>query len=173
MNHKFPIGKYQPQLFTQLQKEKWLLDIKHLPEDIEHVINNLDEFQLDTPYREGGWTIKQLIHHIADSHMNSYIRFKLALTEENPTIKPYDQDKWVLLNDINVVPINVSITLLHSLHLRWYESLKNLSDTQWQRTIVHPEHNQQMTLWYLLGMYAWHGKHHVAHILKLREKNNW
>lgn len=173
MNSSFPIGVYEPQPFSHQQKEKWLMDIKFLPEDLEHAILNLDEFQLNIPYRDGGWTVKQLVHHVADSHINSYIRFKLGLTEDNPTIKPYDQDKWALLDDINAVPINVSLTILHGIHQRWYETIKNLTDEQWDRTVLHPEHGQKMSLWYLLGMYAWHGKHHVAHITKLREKMGW
>jgi uncharacterized damage-inducible protein DinB len=170
---KFPIGKYLPQPFSQRQKEAWLADIKFLPEAIERAIQNLDEAQLNTPYRDGGWTVKQLVHHVADSHMNAYIRFKLGLTETNPTIRPYEEKEWALLNDVETVPINVSITLLHELHQRWHDALKDISYEQWERTVFHPELKQEMTLWFLLGMYAWHSKHHVAHIISLRERNNW
>ncbi len=173
MSASYPIGKYQPQAFSHTQKEEWLLDIKFLPEELERAVLNLDEHQLNTPYREGGWQVKQLVHHVADSHANAYIRFKLGLTEINPTIKPYDQDKWVQLADIDTVPINVSLTMLHAIHQRWYMTIKDLSETQWQRTVVHPEHGKQMDLFYLLGMYAWHGKHHVAHVMALREKMKW
>lgn len=169
MDPRYPIGKYEPQPFSHEQKEKWLLDIKFLAEDVEHVLLNLDEHHLNMPYRTGGWTVKQLVHHIADSHMNAYIRFKLGLTEENPTIKPYDENKWALLDDIDTVPINVSTTILHGVHQRLYATIKNLSEEQWERTVVHPEHGKTMSLWFLLGMYAWHGKHHVAHIKMLRE----
>ena len=170
---RYPIGKYEPQSFSQEQKEKYLNDIKFLPQDAEQAILNLDAHQLQTPYRDGGWTLQQLVHHIADSHANAYIRFKLALTEDNPTIKPYLESEWAVLNDVENVPINVSLTLLHALHQRLHATLLNLTDEQWQRTLVHPEKGMQMTIWYLLGMYAWHGKHHVAHIKMLRENKGW
>lgn len=161
---RYPIGKYQRQPFSEKQLKDWLNDIRFLPGLVENAILNLDEPQLNTPYREGGWKISQLVHHIADSHMNAYIRFKLALTETNPTIKPYEEKKWAELKDSENLPCNISITLLYALHARWYEILKNMSGEDWQRTVFHPEHKKEMTLWYLLGMYAWHGKHHVAHI---------
>src|SRR5215831_12135686 len=111
---RYPKGKYLPQPFSQKQKEQWLLDLKFLPSELELAVQNLDEYQLLTPYREGGWTVQQLIHHITDSHMNAYMRFRLGLTENNPTIRPYDQDAWAKLNDMQTVPINVSLTLLHA-----------------------------------------------------------
>ncbi len=172
-DQKYPIGKYEPQPFSQEQKEKWLLDIKFLPEELERALLNLDAAQLQTPYREGGWTVQQLVHHVADSHLNAYIRFKLGLTETNPVIKPYEEKEWVLLADIEQVPVNVSITLLHALHQRWYSAIKDLKDSDWERTVVHPEHGRQMSLWLLLGLYAWHGKHHTAHITSLREREGW
>ena len=170
---RYPTGKYQPQPFSEKQKEKWLNDLKFLPQELELAIQNLDEAQLQTPYREDGWTVQQLVHHIADSHINAYVRFKLGLTENNPPIKPYEEKEWAKLDDVNTVPINVSITLLHALHRRWVATIKNLSDEQWERTVFHPEQKKEMTLWYLLGMYAWHGKHHVKHITALRERNGW
>ncbi len=173
MDQRYPIGKYEPQPFSQDQKKKWLQDIKFLPQDVEFAIQNLDFEQLETPYRNGGWKVQQLVHHIADSHMNAYIRFKLGLTENNPTIKPYEEKKWALLTDVETVPINVSITLLHALHQRWYAAIKDLTDKQWKRTVVHPEHGTQMSLWHLLGLYAWHGRHHVKHITDLRERMGW
>ena len=116
----------------------------------------------------------QLVHHIADSHMNAYIRFKLGLTEENPTIKPYDENAWTKLHDVEKLPINISITLLHALHTRWHEALKYVSDDEWNnRTVFHPDQKKTMRLWYLLGLYAWHGRHHVAHITALRESMKW
>jgi hypothetical protein len=105
--------------------------------------------------------------------MNAYIRFKLALTENDPTIKPYDQDAWVHLNDVKTLPVNVSITLLHALHQRWFAMIEDLGESQWERTVFHPEHKKQISLWELLGLYAWHGKHHVAHIVALRERKGW
>lgn len=173
MDARYPIGKYEAQPFSHKQKEEWLLQLKFLPQELELAIQNLDSFQLNTPYREGGWTIKQLVHHIADSHMNAYTRFKLGLTENNPTIKPYEEKKWVELNDVDTVPVNTSITLVHALHERWYAAIKDLTEDQFQRTVVHPEQGRVMSLWLLLGLYAWHGKHHVAHITTLREKNKW
>ncbi len=169
---RYPIGKYEAQVFSNEQKEKWLLDIKFLPEDLENALNNLDAHQLNTPYREEGWTINQVVHHIADSHMNAYLRFKLGLTENAPTIKPYNEKEWAKLADNNL-PVNVSVTLLHALHQRWYALIKDLSEDQFERTVVHPEHGRIMSLWFLLGLYAWHGKHHIAHITSLRESKGW
>ena len=143
---RFPIGKFEPQPFSTEQKDKWLRDIKFLPTDLEMDIENLDELHLDTPYRDGGWTVKQLVHHIADSHMNAYIRFKLGLTENNPTIKPYEEKDWAVLDDVYNVPINVSITLLHALHQRWYAVLENLDEAHWNRTVYHPQHKKDLTL---------------------------
>ncbi len=170
---RYPIGKYEPQPYSEEQKQIWLNDIKYLPELLEHSILNLDAAQLDTPYREGGWTVKQLVHHVADSHINAYTRFKLGMTEDNPTIKPYEEKLWAELDDVKKLPINISLTLLHALHARWYEAIKNLSEHEWQRTLFHPEHKKTFTLWHFLGMYAWHGKHHVSHIMSLRERIGW
>lgn len=172
-NLRYPIGKYTVQPFSQEQKEQWLLDLKFLPNELEFAIENLDEAQLVTPYREGGWTVRQLVHHVADSHINAYVRFKLGLTENNPAIKPYEEKEWATLNDVNTVPINVSLTLLHALHQRWVAAIKDIADKQWERVVFHPEHEKEMSLWYLLGMYAWHGKHHVRHVTALRERMGW
>lgn len=173
MDLRYPIGIYEPQPFSSQQKRLWLQDIQFLPGLIENAIENLDEAQLNTPYRDGGWTLKQVVHHVADSHMNAYIRFKLGLTEDNPTIKPYEEARWAELRDVEDVPINISITLLYALHTRWHKAILHLTDQEWQRTVVHPEHKKEMTLWHLLGMYAWHGKHHAAHITSLRERKGW
>lgn len=170
---RYPVGKYEPQPYSPQQLAAWLNDIQFLPQAIENAIHDLDEAQLQTPYRPGGWTVHQLVHHVADSHMNAFVRFKLGLTEDNPTIKPYEEKLWAELSDTKNLPVNISITLLHALHARWYELLKNISEKEFERTVVHPEHGRQMTLWFLLGMYAWHGKHHVAHITALRERNGW
>ena len=169
----YPIGKYEPAPYAEEVKKEWLRDIKFFPNDIEVAIQNFDEHQFDTPYREGGWTVKQLVHHVADSHMNAYIRFKLGLTEEGAVIRPYEQDKWSQLSDVFTVPVNVSVTLLHALHRRWHAVLESITDEQWQRTIYHPEQKKEMTLWYLLGMYDWHGRHHLAHITTLKEQKGW
>ena len=170
---KYPIGKYIVQPFSDKQWQEWLNDIKFLPQHLENAILNLDEAQLATPYREGGWTLKQLVHHVADSHMNAYIRFKLGLTEDNPVIKPYDEAAWAEMSDTRNLPINISLTILHAVHSRWNEVLKNMSREELDRTVVHPQHNKVMTLWDLLGMYAWHSKHHVAHVTALKERMRW
>jgi len=171
---KFPIGKYETQPFSTAQKIEWLADIKFLPLLLEDALLDLDEEQLQTPYRENGWTVHQLVHHIADSHTNAYIRFKLGLTEDNPVIKTYDEKAWANLNDVVKLPIDFSLTLLHALHARWYEAIKVLKDEEWvTRAVYHPEHGISLNLWFLLGMYAWHGKHHTAHILQLRKNKGW
>ncbi len=170
---QYPLGKYQPQPFSKEQKENWLNDIKFLPGLMEQTLLNLDEAQLHTPYREGGWTVHQLVHHVADSHINAYCRFKLGLTEINPTIRPYEQELWAELNDTKNLPVNISVTLLHALHARWYAVLKDLPDEAWDRTVFHPEQKKEISLWHLLGMYSWHGLHHVEHIRRLRESRNW
>src|SRR5215218_5206362 len=142
---RYPIGKVADQRYKTTDgydekvKAALLLDIQLCPSMLEQAISNLDEHQLNTPYRDGGWTVKQVIHHVADSHMNAYIRFKLALTDENPTIKPYDEAAWAKLSDTQNLPVNISLTLLHALHTRWAEVMKNMSEAEWQRTIFHPE----------------------------------
>jgi uncharacterized damage-inducible protein DinB len=171
---RYPIGKFEPKPFSQQQLQAWLIDIKNLPQHLENAVLNLDAAQLNTPYREGGWMVKQVVHHVADSHMNAYIRFKLGLTETDPTIKPYDEVAWAQFKDVLELPINISLTLLHALHSRWHYAIKDIAETELlEKTVVHPEHNKQMTLWYLLGSYAWHGLHHVAHITSLRERMKW
>lgn len=170
---RYPIGKYELQPFSQRQKEKWLLDLRFLPDELEAAILNLDEEQFQTPYRPGGWTVVQVVHHVADSHINAYTRFKLGLTEDNPVIKPYEEGDWANLADVQAVAVNVSVTLLHALHQRWVAAIKDLTDEQWQRTVYHPGQKATLSLWQLLGSYAWHGKHHVAHITSLRERMKW
>jgi DinB superfamily len=170
---RYPIGKYQPQPFSQALREEWEAAIRFLPNALEHAVLNLDEAQLDTPYREGGWTVRQLVHHVADSHINAYCRFKLGLTEDNPTIKPYDEGKWAELIDTKNIPINVSLTLLHALHTRWFEILHNMTEAEYERTLFHPESKKTFTLWHMLGMYSWHSRHHTAHITVLRENKKW
>ncbi|MHA4810278.1 YfiT family bacillithiol transferase [Flavitalea flava] len=170
---RYPIGKFEPQPFSEKQKEVWLNDIKFLPQLLENTILNLDEAQLQTPYREGGWTVHQVVHHVADSHINAYCRFKLGLTEDHPTIRTYEEKLWAELDDVKSIPVNISITLLYALHTRWYTAISDLSAPTWERTLFHPGSQKDVTLWYLLGSYAWHGKHHVAHITSLRERNDW
>lgn len=171
--NQYPIGQFEPLPFSVKRREEWLMDIRYLPQLLENAILNLDEAQLLTPYRDGGWTVKQLVHHVADSHMNAMIRFKLGLTEDNPTIRPYMEERWAELPDTHNLPINISLTLLHALHARWYELLRHIVESDWTRTIVHPQHGKQMTLWDLLGLYSWHGRHHTAQITRLRENMGW
>ena len=170
---RYPIGKYIVQPFSEKLLGEWLTDIKNLPQHLENAILNLDEVQSNMAYRDGGWTVKQVVHHVADSHMNAYIRFKLGLTEVNPVIKPYDETLWAEMADTKNLPINISLTLLHALHIRWYEVLKNMSTGDFDKTIFHPEHKKEFTLWELLGLYTWHSRHHVAHITSLRERMKW
>lgn len=128
--------------------------------------------QLDTPYRDGGWTVRQVVHHVPDSHVNAYVRFKLALTEAEPTVKPYDEAAWARLSDSVETPIEVSLTMLDALHARWVRVLKSIDGEGWKRTFRHPELGV-MPLERNLALYAWHGKHHAAHITNLRERNGW
>lgn len=170
---RYPIGQYEPQPYSEKLKEQWLADIKFLPNALENAVQHLDEKQLQTPYRDGGWTVHQVVHHVADSHMNALIRFKLGYTENNPTIRPYDEKLWATTSDTLNLPVNISITLLYALHQRWYEFLGSFTEEDWNKTVYHPEHKKEFTLWVLLGMYAWHGRHHVAHINGLKERMSW
>lgn len=175
---RYPIGNEDEQEeykceYNEQLKTRLLNDIKKLPANLEYAIQNLDASQLEMPYRPGGWAIKQLVHHVADSHINAYTRFKLGLTEDNPTVKPYDQEAWAKLSDTEKLPINISLTLLHALHARWSQLLDDLTESQWERTVYHPERKVNISLWELLKSYAWHSRHHVAHITALRERMNW
>lgn len=170
---RFPIGKFDKNIeITEQVLKKWISEIKELPGRLQEATENLTEDQLDTPYRPGGWTVKQVVHHIADSHINSFIRFKLALTEVLPIIKPYDEALWAELPDGQDMPIDVSLQLLKALHERWIVLLKNLSDEQLQRKFIHPD-SGEVLLKTNIGMYAWHGSHHLAHITSLKERMKW
>ncbi len=175
---RYPIGKQNEQkeyefAFNETLKTALISDIKNLPSFLEFSIQSLDVAQLQTPYRPDGWTIHQLVHHIADSHINAYTRFKLGLTEDNPVIKPYDEKAWAELSDTKNLPVNISVTLLHALHARWARLLEDITESQWQCTVYHPERKIKMTLWELLKTYAWHSRHHVAHINNLRKRMDW
>jgi len=170
---RFPIGKFSfDGPLAEEQKQALLSDIAHTPANLRAAVKGLSDSQLDTPYRDGGWTARQVVHHVPDSHLNAYIRFKLALTEDKPTIKPYAEDRWAQLADTKETPIEVSLTLLDSLHDRWVRLLRSLQPEDWKRTFRHPELGS-MTLEKTLALYAWHGRHHVAHITTLRERNGW
>lgn len=171
---KYPIGRFEaPADISASALKGYINDIRYLPSLVEIVVQTLDAAQLATPYRPDGWTVVQVVHHLADSHMNALIRFKLALTEDNPTIKPYDEAAWAELPDVAKTPINMSLTLLHALHTRWVNLLESLTEEQWQRTFVHPESGKTFALKTVAANYSWHGKHHLAQIEKLKQKNNW
>ena len=155
------------------QRMEWMNDIEQLPSLLIAAVKGLTQEQLDTPYRDGGWNVRQVVHHISDSHMNALCRLKWGLTEDNPTIKTYDESKWAETTEYKHLPINISLTMLHTIHAKLYDLFSNLSDDDWKRTYFHPESKKEFDLWYLLGMYSWHGKHHTTHIISLREKMGW
>ena len=170
---RYPIGRLQRKSSLTAQERRAAVDaIASTPDLLRAAVAGLTDAQLDTPYRPGGWTVRQLVHHVADSHMNAYVRFRLALTEDGPTIKPYDEAKWAELPDGRAMPVGVSLTLLDALHERLVHLLRATPDADFARTLIHPE-NGPMTLDSLLGVYAWHGRHHTAHVTALRERMKW
>ena len=170
---RYPIGRFaRPTEFTNESRAFAATAIAEAPARFRAALAGLSEAQLDMPYREGGWTVRQLVHHVADSHMNAYIRTRLALTEENPTIKPYEEQLWAELPDAKTVPVEVSLTLIDAMHARWTGLLEMLSDAQWSRPMSHPV-NGPMTLEMMTALYAWHSNHHVAHITELRRSQGW
>ncbi len=170
---RYPIGHFSPPdtTVTQDQLDRWIDDIAALPSDLRSAVSALSENQLDTPYRPGGWTVRQVVHHLPDSHMNSLIRFKWALTEDRPLIKAYDEKGWAVLPDCRK-PIGHSLDLLDALHRRWVDLLRGLSGPQLRREFVHPE-SGPVVLAVTVGAYAWHGRHHLAHIERLIELEGW
>ena len=170
---RYPIGKfsYDP-ASTPQKRSAWMRDIAVLPVHARAVVDGLSAVQLDTPYRDGGWTVRQVVHHLADSHMNAFIRFKLALTESTPQIKPYDEKAWATLPDVQGIDIEHSLRLLEGLHARWSALLASLAPEQLDRTFLHPEGGPQK-IDRTLQTYAWHSRHHVAHIQALRDRNGW
>jgi hypothetical protein len=173
-NLQYPLGKFQARrspLFP-VDRVDMIGFIAGCPRQMRAAVANLNERQLDTPYRDGGWTVRQVVHHVPDSHLNAYVRLKLALTEDEPTIKPYDEARWAETADTRSVPIEVSLTLLESLHTRWVAVLNSLSNDDFARKFRHPDFGLVDVDW-LLQMYAWHSRHHVAHITSLRERNGW
>jgi uncharacterized damage-inducible protein DinB len=170
---RYPVGKFHYEgAPNEEQKQVFLEEIAHTPAKLRAAVRGLSETQLDTEYRPGGWTVRQVVHHMPDSHLNSYVRFKLALTEDEPTIKPYAEDRWAELADSKATPVEVSLTLLDSLHDRWVRLLRSLGEEEWKRTFRHPSLGP-MTLEKTLALYAWHGRHHVAHITELRKRMSW
>lgn len=172
MDLKYPIGKFQfDGEITESVIKDWINEIEELPRLLIDAVKDLDKEQLDTPYRSEGWTVRQVIHHLADSHMNAYVRFKLALTEETPVIKTYDEAKWAELSDYNL-PIEISLSLLDALHRRWTNLLRNLNSGDLEKTFIHPD-SGEVSVGKNIGIYAWHGRHHLAHITSLRSRNGW
>lgn len=178
MDLQYPVGKFawerngEGLLSSEVERQRWLAEIEETPANLRAAVSGLSEAQIDTPYRPGGWSARQVVHHLADSHMNAYIRFRLALTENVPTIKPYDQELWANLTDARTAPVELSLTLLDSLHQRWVMLLRGLTPADYARTFNHPELGS-VKLERYLALYAWHGRHHVAHITGLRQRSGW
>lgn len=170
---KYPIGKFEkPERISVSALKEAIKEIKAFPEYLKSSVKGLSDQQLDTSYRPGGWTVRQLVHHCADSHMNAYIRFKLALTEENPTIKPYEEAEWAKLPDSSL-PINSSLQILDSLHFRWSYLLENMKESDFQRTYFHPDKGRSQSLDEITILYSWHGNHHLAHVQHLIIREKW
>jgi uncharacterized damage-inducible protein DinB len=169
----YPIGRFEWKGLQTLEERQRLIDeIARAPQRLRAAVSDLSVQQLETPYRPGGWTVRQVVHHVPESHMNSYIRFKLALTENQPTVKPYDEARWAELPDVAATPIEVSLNLLEALHERWVLLLRSLTNADFNKEFQHPEIGI-VSLDRNLALYAWHGAHHVAHITSLRERMNW
>lgn len=163
---RYPVGRFRfPEgEVDSEQREQWVEDIAILPTRLRAALAKLGAERLDTTYRPGGWTVRQVVHHLPDSHVNAYVRFKLALTEEQPTIRPYAEDRWAELADSRVTPVEVSLSLLDALHRRWVDLLRAMEPAQFARTLVHPQQDRILTLDQMLALYSWHGRHHLAHV---------
>ncbi len=171
---RYPIGKFvAPNLYSNDYLSKKISEIATFPERLKSEVSNLTDEQLDTPYRKDGWTIRQVIHHCADSHVNCFIRIKWALTEENPIIKFYHEDRWAELHDNRTMPIDSSILLLEGLHFRLAYLMKSLSSDDLKKSFIHPEHSKEFKIEEIIGTYAWHGNHHLAHITALKKRKGW
>jgi uncharacterized damage-inducible protein DinB len=173
MDPRYPIGKFElPKEVTPASRQAAIDDIAATPGKVRAAVAGLSDAQLDTPYREGGWTVRQVVHHLVDSHMNAYIRLRFALTENQPTIKPYDENNWANLEDARSAPVEVSLKLLEPLHERWVRLLRSVKAEDYARTLLHPDFGVKNLDW-LLFLYSWHGKHHTAHITQLRKQKGW
>lgn len=170
---RYPIGKFSYDgTPTEEHRREFIHNIEQAPAKLRQAVHGLSPQQLDTPYREGGWTVRQVVHHVPESHMNAYIRFKLALTEDEPTIKPYMEDRWAQLPHAQDMPVETSLALLDSLHARFVRVLRDIKPEEWKRTFRHPELGV-MPLERNLALYSWHGRHHVAHVTELRKRMGW
>lgn len=170
---RYPIGTYQrPDMLSDADRQPLIAEIAAAPSALRRAVSGLNDRQLDTPYRKGGWTVRQVVHHLPDSHLNSYLRFKLALTEESPLICTYQEALWAELPEARTAPIAMSLDLLDALHPRWVAMLRTMDASHFQRTLRHPE-NGVMTLDQMIALYAWHGKHHTAQITALRTREGW
>lgn len=171
---RYPIGTFRaPATIEPSQRAAWIEAIAAAPRSLEQAVAGLTPQQFDTPYRPGGWTVRQVVHHVPDSHLNAYARFKLALTEDEPVIKPYDQARWAELADTRDAPPEASLALLAALHTRWVALLRAMTDADFHRPYRHPEQGRLVPLGEALGLYAWHGRHHTAHITSLRQRTGW
>lgn len=167
---KYPVGKFvQPVTYIDEDKRKWISELRNLPGKLRNVVMPLTDRQLDTPYRTGGWTLRQVVHHLADSHMNSLTRFKLALTEDNPVIKPYEEADWALLPDYRLAT-EPSLRMLEGIHIHMVSLFESFTESEWDRTFYHPASGDSVTLKKALALYAWHGRHHLAHITETIKK---
>jgi DinB superfamily len=173
INTQYPIGTFTfDGVVDAKQREQWINEIATQPSRLREAVAGLSDTHLDTPYRDGGWMVRQVVHHVPDSHMNAYIRFKLAITEPNPTIKPYDEGAWANLPDSKLAT-EVSLRLLESVHERWVVILNHMTEAEFEKTYFHPESQKTFVLGRVLGLYAWHGNHHIAHITELKKRMNW
>lgn len=172
---RYPIGRpvLPDEPLDRGARTAYMAHLATLPDQVRGAVAGLTPEQLDTPYRPQGWTVRQVIHHLPDSHLNAYTRCRLALTEDNPTIRPYDEAAWAELPDVAATPPAVSLALLEALHIRWVRLLRNLTDAQWQRTFYHPDSQRNFTLEQALVLYSWHGRHHLAHIAGVVQRAGW
>ena len=171
---RYPIGKFQvPEYITSDLLEEWIITLEQYPARLKVLVNLLSKSQLDTPYRPNGWTVRQLIHHLSDSHQHSYIRFKWALTENKPVIKSYNENLWAEPHDSKKAPISMSLEHLKAVHSKLVYLLKGLDETEWSKRFIHPETNKEVSLKLNVGIYAWHSNHHYAHIENLLKRNGW
>ncbi|SEF41436.1 YfiT family bacillithiol transferase [Flavobacterium urumqiense] len=171
---RYPIGKFiAPELYSGNYLAEKITEIASFPKRLKKEVIYLTEKQLNTPYREGGWTVRQVIHHCADSHMNCFIRIKWAMTEEKPIIKFYHEDRWAELHDNLTMPIQPTLSFLEGLHYRLAYLMKSLNEEDLEKTFIHPEYNNEFKIKEIIGLYAWHGNHHLAHIMELKKQKNW